>query len=603
MKKPQNSYGGGRALVNRMITECRRLQDLFDISYQLNAILDREKLRDRILDIAMRRTSASCGLLLVRTGKSAYKLQAGKGTKLAGNRTGILEIADFPAEPLLIGGRAKKTNKKKDGWHNTLTAAGIEILIPMTVSNRPLALLCLGSRRRGRPFDSTLRDFLETMATTAAIALTNSLAVDEIRRLNLELDRKVREQESVFTIATQIAAHFEIPRIMDSMSTAIRERLGIDLFFLCRQEGTIPVLETVSGIAGDTLSSRVNFEETMNEMRRLNRTVHISAGEKNGVFAQLDEAGFTVALPLHTGADVTGFLCVGEKRVATGSEDVGGREAPSPDDLIFLETIGSQVAAALENASLFRQAVEKERILEDLNIAAGIQEKLLPAGLPSMKKFDISAHTRSCLEVGGDYLDFIELKNNRILVAIGDVTGKGVSAALLMSNLQAGLHILADESINLATAATRLNNLITRNTEPERFVTFFFGILDDNDGSFEYINAGHNPPLMILRDDRIEELKTGGILLGVLENIEYSCGKVRFNPGDLLVMYTDGVSESANPDGLEFATEGILRTVIAHRTGSAAKIREAVEEAVVRHNAGNPPADDMTLVVIMRGEE
>ena len=99
-----------------------------------------------------------------------------------------------------------------------------------------------------------------------------------------------------------------------------------------------------------------------------------------------------------------------------------------------------------------------------------------------------------------------------------------------MSNLQAGLHILADESINLATAATRLNNLITRNTEPERFVTFFFGILDDNDGSFEYINAGHNPPLMILRDDRIEELKTGGILLGVLENIEYSCGKVRFNP-------------------------------------------------------------------------
>ena len=607
MKNSHDSYSGGRALVNRMITECRRLQDLFDISYQLNAILDREKLRDRILDIAMSRTSAVSGLLLVRATGNLFELREKKGLKQPEKLAGPVDIPDFPAGSVLIRSNRKKSSPVDGGWRGSLAAAGIAAVIPMTASNRPLALLCLGLRRGGHSYDNTLRDYLETMATTAAIALTNSLAVDEIRRLNSELDRKISEQESVFTIATQIAAHFEIPRIMESMSSAIRDGLGIELFSLCLEGKKGLVLETVSGISEESLSKRVDFEKTMIEMRRLNRTVHISDEKEHAVFNQLVEAGFTAVLPLRTGAEVTGFLCVGKKRGEAvpgnkrpGDEKFPGGASPSPDDLIFLETIGSQVAAALENADLFRQAVEKERILEDLHIAAGIQEKLLPTGLPSMKHFDISAHTRSCQEVGGDYLDFLELEQNRVLVAIGDVTGKGVPAALLMSNLQAGLHILAEESINLGTAASRLNNLITKNTEPERFVTFFFGILDDEDGSLEYINAGHNPPLLLRKDGAVEELREGGIILGVLENIEYSIGRIRLRRKDVLVMYTDGVSESADSEGLEFGSEGITETVAAFRDESAARIREVVEDAVFRHSAGRPLEDDITLAVIKR---
>ncbi|MCP4580756.1 MAG: SpoIIE family protein phosphatase [candidate division Zixibacteria bacterium] len=295
-----------------------------------------------------------------------------------------------------------------------------------------------------------------------------------------------------------------------------------------------------------------------------------------------------MVLPLVTHSRLIGFLALGSK---SGSEDFRA------EDCSILMSIASQVAMAGENIMLVEENVEKRRLEAQLGIARKVQEGLLPEELPDTPGLKVSGKSRSCLEVAGDYYDVVNIDDNRTVLAIGDVSGKGAGAALLMSNLQASFRTAVDIGTGLADMVTRVNNLIHRNTKPDQFITFFVGVYDNSNSTFAYVNAGHNPPYVMRNDGRIEELDKGGLILGALPNMTYEQGTVDLNAGDLILLFTDGVSEAENAADDMFGEDRIIKFLQASAGLSVDDILRNLETEVEKFIEDVPLTDDFTALV------
>ena len=219
--------------------------------------------------------------------------------------------------------------------------------------------------------------------------------------------------------------------------------------------------------------------------------------------------GIEVIVPMQIQGKTKGLIILGKRINNLEYTDA---------DIEFIFSVGSLAIISLENRRLFIEALEKQKLEEELDIAREIQRNLLPQKILDHKNFDISAVNLSSKQVGGDYYDIIELDNNDCCIAIADVSGKGVPASLLMANMQAFLQVICRQNIPLDEATALINDFISQNTSDGRFITFFWGILNDVTKSFNYVNAGHNPPLLI-RNGTITKLEIGGIILGVMKTI------------------------------------------------------------------------------------
>jgi sigma-B regulation protein RsbU (phosphoserine phosphatase) len=274
--------------------------------------------------------------------------------------------------------------------------------------------------------------------------------------------------------------------------------------------------------------------------------------------------------------------------------------AYSQADLEFLYSLGNLAIISIENARLFKTAIEKQRMEDELNIAREIQQGLLPEKLPSIPRFDIAALTISSKEVGGDYYDVITRKQDEYVLAIGDVSGKGTPAALLMANVQAALRALAPLCSSVAETTGQINDLTCANTRGgSRFITFFWGILDAKTLQFRYTNAGHNPPYLLRKNGTMEKLEEGGLILGIFKtSTPYAEASVTIVPGDILIMYTDGVSEAMNQNNEQF-TEERLESILKKSTNLSAKeIIQQVQKELESHTQATPQSDDITMLVL-----
>ncbi|MDX1587145.1 MAG: PP2C family protein-serine/threonine phosphatase, partial [Balneolaceae bacterium] len=233
-------------------------------------------------------------------------------------------------------------------------------------------------------------------------------------------------------------------------------------------------------------------------------------------------------------------------------------------------------------------------------IAKSIQRGLLPDPIPTSEKLDIAATNISSYQVGGDYYDILETPSGNLLVAIGDVTGKGIPASLLMANLQSMLHVLLPIDITLGEASGRMNDIIYQNTPSDKFITFFWGLFDPEKSTFKYVNAGHNPPIFLKKDhEEVKLLEEGGLILGAMETMSpYTESDVKLESGDLLVCFTDGVTEAMNADETEeYGDERLIECIKKNRNGSAKDVQDAIV-ADVNEFANNIQYDDITLVVL-----
>jgi len=278
-------------------------------------------------------------------------------------------------------------------------------------------------------------------------------------------------------------------------------------------------------------------------------------------------------------------------------------EIPNQDELGDLAASFNQMTDAVKQGR--EEAIARERLEKELETARLIQERLLPHKMPSLPGFEVSGISLPSHEVGGDYFDFLDLETGHLGVAIADVSGKGIPAALLMANLQASLHAQDLRPDGVSVICSRLNGLLVKNTDERMFVTFFYGILDRLKATFTYTNAGHNPPVLLRARGKVERLEEGGMLLGFLSDQAYAQAAVALEPGDVLVLFTDGITEAINPEAETredkyFGEEEFIEVLKANAGRSVADIQAAVLAAVAGHTRQAPQSDDITLVIIKR---
>jgi serine phosphatase RsbU (regulator of sigma subunit) len=272
-------------------------------------------------------------------------------------------------------------------------------------------------------------------------------------------------------------------------------------------------------------------------------------------------------------------------------------------DKLLLDAITRQLHASIENQYLNSQAIEKEKIEQEITVAASIQQRILPSSLPKIEGYDIAGINIPSKEVGGDYYDCVSLKKGKYAFIIADVAGKGIGAALLVSTLNAALYSYLEFDIPLTEMSDRLNKLIYKSSPSDKFITFFIAVLDSKSGELDIVNAGHNPIFLLRQNGTLEKLDAGGVGLGMFDfGIPYTGQKSIINPGDKLFLYTDGIPEAMNEAEEEYSDEKMLSFLKDHSENTAEEIISTLVKDVKGYTGSAPQSDDITALYLCRNK-
>ncbi|HEX8138141.1 MAG TPA: SpoIIE family protein phosphatase [Pyrinomonadaceae bacterium] len=344
---------------------------------------------------------------------------------------------------------------------------------------------------------------------------------------------------------------------------------------------------------------------TVHQLRRLNEPVLVYSDDTNswvyktagmdGERAMLEKLETQLLLPLTVKEKLPGFISLGPKQ---------SEEPYSNTDLRLLQSVATQTGLALENsqltAAIAAEVAQRERLNREVEIAREVQERLFPQEFPPVEGLDYCGACRPALGVGGDYYDFLLLPNGNLGIAIGDVSGKGISAALLMASLQASLRAQAIQGTSdLAALMANVNRLVYDASAENRYATFFYAQYEPEARTLTYVNAGHNPPMLLRDDGEVIRLDVaGGVVVGLLRDFPYTQAAITLKPGDLLLAYTDGISEAMNKQEEEWGEERMMETAQACKGLSASETITRLVQAADAFAAGAKQHDDMTLVVV-----
>ena len=300
-----------------------------------------------------------------------------------------------------------------------------------------------------------------------------------------------------------------------------------------------------------------------------------------------------LSVPLRVKNKMQGILTVFNKR---------SNEKFSSNDQKLLSIIASQSSQIIENARLLEEERNLRVMQEEMRVAKQTQMNLLPKEFPDISGYQIAARTIPAKEVGGDSYDLIQIDDKHFAFCLGDVSGKGMPAAMLMSNLQATLRSFKITGHSCKDIITNSNDLLYNSTEPSKFATLFYGILNPESNEIVFCNAGHNNPFLFSVDGNVKELKTGGLILGCLPDSEYEEEKVSINRNDIIVIFSDGISEAMNENEEEYGEEKLKEFISNHLDKSPDKIMENILSDVKVFVGEAPQWDDMTLLIIKREE-
>ncbi|MGE5399217.1 MAG: SpoIIE family protein phosphatase [Ignavibacteriales bacterium] len=442
-------------------------------------------------------------------------------------------------------------------------------------------LVFLGERLSRKEYSQEDREFLNTLINIAATAIENSIIVEKLKRLNKSLDSKVSMLSSLFELSKEFSGILEASKVSKLLVYSVIGQLLVSNYavILCDLKG-LTVLES-------------KFPKQLLQTLKICNIAGISSplrrSDFGGEYEVLGEIGVELVIPMQIQGETKGLILLGKRF---------NREEFTESDIEFIFATGSLAIISIENAKLFKEALEKQRMEEDLEIARDIQKNLFPQKLPILKNFDISAINISSRQVGGDYYDVIRLDEKNCLFAIGDVSGKGVPAALLMANLQAFLKSICKQGMMINKATDLINDLISENTVMGNFITFFWGILDDETRMLTYVNAGHNPPLLI-RDGQIRKLTKGGMILGILKTtVPYLSESVELMKDDTIILFTDGITEAMNKQMEEFSDERLEQIAVGLKGMAAGEILGSIRTEVEKFVDGANQSDDITLMII-----
>jgi len=455
----------------------------------------------------------------------------------------------------------------------------------LRTSNNHIGFLCLGSKGNKQPLSEREIEFIESLSIISSVAIANSRMFTELRRINRMLDRKVYELNTLFDLSKDFNIMVDRDEIVRIFKFAMLGQMLIrKFFFVLENEGQREMVAS-SGIQGSLSSEQ---KETLFSLE--DDLVEVDEELE-------EEVPFLADNQIKA---VIGLQFQSEKIALVGVGARANEEAYTDSDYNFLQSLGNLAVLSIQKTYLLEERIEKERIEEELTIAKSIQKGLLPDPIPQVDQLDIAAQNISSYQVGGDYFDILKTPSDELLFAIGDVTGKGIPAALLMANLQAMLHVLLPIDISLSKASEQINDIIHQNTPSDKFITFFWGIFNPDSAEFRFVNAGHNPPIWLKNgQDEPEELEEGGLILGAIATMTpYEEQTIQLSTDDVLVFYTDGVTEALNEDETEeFGEERLINCIRENRNKSSKEIEQAIIETVKQYSH-DIQYDDITLIVL-----
>ena len=315
---------------------------------------------------------------------------------------------------------------------------------------------------------------------------------------------------------------------------------------------------------------------------------------RSGERSLLPGTEHVLVVPVTADGGRKGLLAVGDKESRTGVGPFGD------EDRRALSLFANQAAIALENAHLHRQALEKERLEREMELAAEIQRGILPKDMPRLGDIEIAGWNRPTRQVGGDYYGTVSLGDGRMGIVVADVTGKGMPAALLVSTLHSALHLLLD-SVDLGVEMVqRLNQHIVESSSSNKFITMILAELDRNSRTIGFLNAGHNPGLLVRSAGTVEQLPPSGLPLGLMAGSSYTLDRITLDPGDLLCLYSDGITECEAPDEEEYGIDRLSSFLVDRRADPLSGIIVDLDKVVTGFAGGVPQGDDQTVVLARR---
>jgi len=392
-----------------------------------------------------------------------------------------------------------------------------------------------------------------------------------------ELSKAYEELSTVFEVSNILSVFEYPPKLREQLSKAfkiVKNAINYDSLIV---KIRTPLEKILLKVPGSLSGEELERIEKMIDSMKLKKTVIFEPGKSEMVENLL-------IVPV-IGSEKWGYIGFVEKSV---------KGIFTAADKKIAETVARQIAAAVDRINFVNKEIERQRFLQQLEIARKIQESLFPRVMPEIKGIEISAVSYPAIHVGGDYYDVLEM-GGKIYAVVADVSGKGIPAALLMSTVRSTLRTLLESVESLSELVSKLNKRITEDFEEDRFVTMAFFSLDRN-GELRVVNAGHDP-VYIVKDDRMETVGSSGVPLGILPDWDYDEKILELDPGTFVVAYTDGVIEARNVEGEEYGFER-LEQILKEFEGSAEELTARIKDSVFSFSSGATQHDDTTIMVI-----
>ncbi len=453
-------------------------------------------------------------------------------------------------------------------------------VVPLTAGDDTLAWVAL----ERSPCDPV---GFASVAAHAASLLAWVRMSEKVREADFELKYRVWELESLYDVGLSIAGTLDLESLADDILMKSVSLLNARSGTLVVRPGGPPDGEQAAFVRsfGTPLVAAVAPDPAGRVLvcnRREDRPPELAGAPAEKL----------LAVPISSEGRALGLLVVADKENRAGGIDDFG-----PADARILSLFGNQAAIALENARLHREAVEKEKMEREIEIAASIQRTILPTTLPAVSGILIAAGNRPTRQVGGDFYDVYPLPDGRVAFCVADVSGKGIPAALLVSTVHACIHLLVEAgATDLTGLVARVNHHLARFSATRKFVTLFVAVFDPSDRSLRYVNAGHNPGLW-LSETGVELLPSGGVPIGMFETARQVESRVVLSPGDLVVLYSDGITEAADAKDEEFGMERLTELLRTGRALPPNVLKDRIFAAVETFTRGVAQYDDQTVLV------
>ncbi len=546
----------------------RNLTALVEFSRIINASLDLDFILNNILLTCLGKFLATKGLIAVNI----------EGQLSVKSIKGITQdiVKNFPKI------KANKNITENEQFLEFLKNSNLQTVEKISSSEECIGIICLGEKLNKAPFSEDDVEFLRTILNISASAIQNSMVVDELKKVNRVLDSRIQRLNSLFELSKEFGTITEKSRVAKLLVYSVIGQFLVSKF----------AVVTFNESGTKILESKFSENELLTALQCYDVKKITNSSNSNLIkeqYPELHRLGFKLLVPMQIQGATKGLILLGTRI---------NKMKYSEADIEFIYSVGSLAIISLENQRLFIEELEKQKMEEELEIARDIQRNLLPHSIPRYKNFEIAAENLSSKQVGGDYYDVIKLDEDSFCIAIADVSGKGVPAALLMANIQAFLKTFSKQGMDLEEATGLINDLITENVSDGKFITFFWGVLEEDKKTIHYVNAGHNQPLLI-RNNEIRKLDKGGIILGVMKTqVPYESESVQLEKDDVVILFTDGITEAKNLSDEEFSDERLEELAKHFANNSAPEILSSIQKEIKRFTKGALQSDDITLIVL-----